>query len=112
MALVAAQDKLESLRGTAFTYDPAGIEVTASVLEPSPPSSLSEDIDPYVDWLDPEGVPQDSPEGAVMIRRWRVTSLGITTPDAVAIEVCVFPSTGGVARGADACLSTIRTRQP
>ena len=113
MALVAAQDKLESLRGMALTYDPSGLEVTAAVLEPSPPSSLDEDIDPYVDWLDPHGEPQDSPDDAVMIRRWRVTSLGETTPDAIAIEVCVFPSTpSGIARGADACLSTIRTRQP
>jgi type II secretory pathway pseudopilin PulG len=113
MALVAAQDKLESLRGQAFTYDPSGLAVTAPALEPSPASSLSEDVDPYVDWLDPEGEPQESPDDAVMIRRWRITSLGATTPDAIAIEVCVFPSTSsGNARGADACLSTIRTRQP
>jgi len=113
MALVAAQDKLESLRGMAFTYDPSGLEVTAAALEPSPPASLSEDVDPYVDWLDPQGEPQDSPDDAIMIRRWRVTSLGASTPDAIAIEVCVFPSTpGGITRGADACLSMIRTRQP
>ena len=55
IALVAAQDKLESLRGQAFTYDPAGLAATDAALEPSPPSSLSEDIDPYVDWLDDYG---------------------------------------------------------
>ncbi len=111
IALIAAQDKLESLRGQVFTYDPAGAEATDSALEPSSSSSLAEDIDPYVDWLDHGGQPSD-PDDAVLIRRWRITSLGMTTPDAIAIEVCVFPFTSRNARGADACLSTIRTRQP
>jgi type II secretory pathway pseudopilin PulG len=113
MTLLAAQDKLESLRGQAFSYDPSGLEVTAPALEPSPSSSLAEDVDPYVDWLDPEGRVSENPDDAVLIRRWRITSLGATTPDAIAIEVCVFPFTpGGGSYGADACLSTIRTRQP
>ena len=113
IALVAAQDKLESLRGGAFTYDAAGLEVTDAALEPSPESSLSEDIDPYVDWLDDYGEAQSSPDGAVLTRRWRITSLGETTPDAIAIEVCVYPFTpNGKAGGADACLAAIRTRQP
>jgi type II secretory pathway pseudopilin PulG len=111
LALVAAQDKLESLRGHAFTYDPSGTEVTDAALAPSPASSLAEDLDPYVDWLDADGEVIDSPDEAVLSRRWRITSLGLTTPDAIAIEVCVFPL-GAAARGADACLSTIRTRQP
>jgi prepilin-type N-terminal cleavage/methylation domain-containing protein len=109
IALIAAQDKLESLRGQDFTYDPSGAEATDSALEPSPSSSLGEDIGPYVDWLDQDGQPSD-PDEAVLTRRWRITSLGMTTPDAIAIEVCVFTSRS--ARSADACLSTIRTRQP
>lgn len=113
MALVAAQDKLESLLGQAFTYDDTGEEATDSALEPSPEWSLSEDVEPYVDWLDESGQPQAEPDDAVLIRRWRISSLGATTPDAIAIEVCVFPFTAsGAPRGADACLSTIRTRQP
>ena len=111
-SLIAAQDKLESLRGQAFTYDAAGAEVTNAALAPSPSSSLSEDIEPYVDWLDQDAQLSD-PDDAVLIRRWRITSLGMTTPDAIAIEVCVFRfRSSGYARGADACLSTIRTRQP
>ena len=113
IALVAAQDKLESLRGQAFTYDPSGLEATAAALEPSPQSSLSEDTDPYVDWLDDYGQARDSPDDAVLTRRWRITSLGETTPDAIAIEVCVYPfMPDGEGGSADACLSTIRTRQP
>jgi type II secretory pathway pseudopilin PulG len=109
IALIAAQDKIETLRGKAFTYDPAGAEATDSTLEPSPPTSLAEDVDPYVDWLDYGGQPSDA-DDAALIRRWRITSLGMTTPDSIAIEVCVFTSRR--ARAADVCLSTIRTRQP
>ena len=108
-ALIAAQDRLELLRGQAFTYDPSGIPVTDPALEPSPASSLDQDTDPYVDWLDGNGDLADSVDDAVIIRRWRVTSLGATTPDAIAIEVCVFRFG---ASGPDNCLSTIRTRQP
>jgi hypothetical protein len=113
IALLAAQDKLESLRGQVFTYDAAGLEATDAALEPSPRSSLSEDTDPYVDWVDDYGEEQSTPHGAALTRRWRITSLGETTPDAIAIEVCVYPFTpNGKAIGAEGCLSTIRTRQP
>ena len=112
-ALVAAQDKLELLRGQAFTYDSGGGAVTAPALQPSPPATLGEDTEPYVDWLDADGIASDTPDGAVMVRRWRISSLATATADAVAIEVCVFRSPGVAdPRGADACLSTIRTRQP
>ena len=60
LALVAAQDKLESLRGQAFTYDPGGAPVTAPALQPSPPTTLAEDTEPYVDWLDVDGFAQES----------------------------------------------------
>jgi type II secretory pathway pseudopilin PulG len=113
IALVAAQDKLESLRGQALTYDGVGAPVTAPVLQPSPPEALGEDIEPYVDWLDGDGAPQDSADDAVLIRRWRVTPLVAATPDAIAIEVCVFRAPAAAdPHGADACLATIRTRQP
>lgn len=108
-ALIAAQDRLELLRGRAFTYDPSGLAVTDPALEPSPETSLDEDTDPYVDWLDAAGEVTDNADEAVISRRWRVTSLGATTPDAIAIEVCVVRAGAG---GPDACLSTIRTRQP
>jgi type II secretory pathway pseudopilin PulG len=112
-ALVAAQDKLESLRGQAFTYDAGGVAVTSPALQPSPPETLAEDVEPYVDWLDVDAATLESADDAVLIRRWRITSMGATTPDAIAIEVCVFRIPGARdAKGADACLSTIRTRQP
>jgi type II secretory pathway pseudopilin PulG len=103
LALVAAQDKLESLRGLTFAFDADGSAVTDPGLEPSPESSLREDTEPYLDRIDGE-----------MIRRWRITAIDDTSPDAIAIEVCVF-ARSAADRGphsAEACLSTIRTRQP
>jgi type II secretory pathway pseudopilin PulG len=111
-ALLAAQDKLESLRGQAYTYGEDGAAATAAALEDSPASSLEENIDPFVDWLDRNGKSLSSPEDAVWLRRWRVTSLDAGTPEAIAIEVCVFRDVEGDVRQPDACLSTIRTRQP
>lgn len=113
LALVAAQDKLESLRGQPFTYDTSGTALTAAALQPSPASALIEDIERYVDWVDQDGQGAANPDAAVLVRRWRIASLGSTAPDAITIEVCVFRVTAaGDPRAADACLATIRTRQP
>lgn len=113
-ALIAAQDKLESLRGLPFGYDSAGVEVTAPVLTPSPYASLSANTPPYVDWIDSAGAQLAAPAGAALVRRWRIDAIDDARPDAIAIEVCVFRATAGESdiRAAEACLSTIRTRQP
>lgn len=113
-ALVAAQDKIELLAGLSFHYDADGAAITDPSLELSPSSSLDEDTESFVDWLDPSGDAGDSPDDAVFVRRWRVSSIGDDEPESVAIEVCVFrmPADHAPARSADACLSTIRTRQP
>ena len=113
-ALVAAQDKLEMLAGLPFDYDSAGNAVTDASLEVSPVASLDEDTDLYVDWVDESGQAAETPDEAVFVRRWRVTSVGADVPDSIAVEVCVFrlPAENATARAADACLSTVRTRQP
>jgi len=113
-ALLAAQDRLESLRALAFGYDDDGAPVTAAGLQPSPPTSLDEDVDPYVDWLDSNGQPGATTQTGVFTRRWRISTVDELTPPAVAVEVCVFtaPAEHRDPRSADACLSTIRARQP
>jgi type II secretory pathway pseudopilin PulG len=112
-ALVAAQDKLESLRGHAFAYDSAGAPVTDAALLPSPSDSLDSNVPPHVDWLDSSGSARSNAESAVLVRRWRVSRVDAGTPDAITIEVCVYRAGDDVgAAWADACLSTIRTRQP
>lgn len=112
-ALVTAQQKLELLRGLAFTYDDGGAPVTASGLAASPPSSLDEDIEGHVDWVDDDAEAGDTPKGAAFVRRWRVSSLA-GSADLIALEVCVFkpPASGVSYRSAEVCLSAIRTRQP
>jgi len=113
-ALIAAQDKLESLRALPFGYDADGNDDTDPTLEPSLSSSLSENVPPHVDWIDPSGTRLADPTGAAFIRRWRIDTLDDATPKAITIEVCVFRASAGSADvgAAEACLSTIRTRQP
>jgi len=113
-ALVAAQDKLEVLAGLRFEYDIDGAAITDPFLEVSPASSLDEDTESFVDWLDTSGEASDAADDAVFVRRWRVATISDDEPDTIAIEVCVFrmPTDSVSARGADACLSTVRTRQP
>jgi hypothetical protein len=83
-ALVAA-GTVESLR-EPFTYDPGSLRHHSALRSPS---TLAEDTEPYVDWLDIDGVAQ-APM-AQSVRRWP-SRLSATTPDAIAIEVCVFTS--------------------
>ena len=114
VALVAAQDKLESLRGQTFSYSDEGASLTASALQTSPSTSLDEDVEANVDWLDTAGHVSDTAAGAAFVRRWRISPIAESPPETIAIEVCVFKAPVGDAdhRAADACLSAIRTRQP
>lgn len=111
-AIVAAQDKLESLRALAFSYDSTGAPVTAPGLQPSPPASLDADVASNVDWLDLRGETSTA-DAAAFVRRWKITAIA-SSPDAIAIEVCVFtaPASGADYRSAETCLASIRTRQP
>lgn len=111
-ALVAAQDKLETLRALRFGYDDSGAALTDPRLHPSPPGSLSENVAGYVDWLDDAGNVVNE-AGAAYARRWRITDIA-ADPARIAIDVCVFrmPALNRDATHADACLVTARVRQP
>lgn len=112
-ALTAAQDKLEHLRSLPFGYDQGGVPITGQELAPSPSQSLTEDTDGFVDVIDGEGA-ASSVVGGVFTRRWRITLIDQLAPEALAIEVCVFrsPADGLTPVSADACLATVRARQP
>lgn len=116
-ALVAAQVKLERLRAFAFTYGPAGEPITDNALSSSPGLTLAENTPGFVDFLDHEGkaveVGGDAP-AAAFTRRWRIVLIDHFTPEALAIEVCVYrwPADGLTPSAADVCLATVRTRQP
>ena len=113
LALIAAQDKLEALRGLTFSFGEAGEPITAPALQPSCASTLSANSPPYVDWLDPSGRAHADADDSALVRRWSIRNID-GADGSIAIEVCVFaaPATGVGPQGADACLSTIRTRQP
>ena len=108
-ALLLAQQKLEELRTAPFTYDASGSSLTASVLSVSPPESLAEDVQPFFDWLDASGQATEDATQVALKRRWRVSVYRNGPPDAITIEVCVFRPHQ---EQSEACLSTIRTRQP
>ena len=101
-ALAAAQAKLEELDGLAFTYDTSGAPLTDDALVPSEASTLDRDSESFFD------------EADGIVRRWRITPYDATPPDAVVVEVCAFraPADDRAHDTADACVSTIRTRQP
>ena len=63
--------------------------------------------------LDPAS-PDDPPQGSWGVRRWRVTGIAADEPEAIAIDVCVYrlPGLNTQPAHADACLATIRVRQP
>ena len=111
-ALVAAQDKLETLRSLRYTYDDVGALVTDAALLSSPPNSLVENTGNYFEWLDHQGAVDAG--RAAYVRRWRVTEMASDDPSAIAIEVCVFePAASHADTGqAHACLGSVRVRQP
>ena len=116
-ALIAAQGKLEALRALAFTYDAAGSPVTAPEFDVRNSGSLDDDIPGAVDYVDANGAILDEDNeghGAVFTRRWRITPLDAFVPEAIAIEVCVFhwPADGLAVAASEACLATVRARQP
>ena len=114
VALRATQAKLEMLRAAALTYDDNGVEITHPDLDPSPPRALLEDTDGNMDWLDDHGDAVDAEDSASFTRRWAVSPLDERVPAALVIEVCVFryPADNQEPAAAEACLSTIRSRQP
>jgi type II secretory pathway pseudopilin PulG len=113
VALVAAQDKLESLRSLAFGYGEGGEPMTDPSLRASPANTLTADVDRYVDWLDERGIVVGCAASAAYARRWRVSAIAVDDPDAIAIDVCVYrvPGVNTGPAHADACLATIRVRQ-
>ena len=113
-ALRAAQAKLESLCALRFGYDDLGASLTDPRLEPSSVTSLSSDTSGYVDWVDVSGAVQSIADGAEFVRRWRVVPIANDDPETIAIDVCVYthPAGARAPHQADACLATVRVRQP
>lgn len=112
--LDAAQAKLEELRARGWAYGPGGEIISDPVLAPSPGGSLQENLAGYVDFVGPDGRPAADVSLSTLVRRWAVTAIDGRVPEAIAIEVCVFraPASAVTVIEAEACLATVRSRQP
>ena len=110
LAMVLAQSKIEQLRAVPFAFDADGMRVDSAALASSAADALLEDSPPHVERLDRFG--QLLPDGAeaTYVRRWAIVSAPLD-PDTVTISACVFAA-GTDVRMSDACVWTIRTRQP
>jgi prepilin-type N-terminal cleavage/methylation domain-containing protein len=112
-ATLLAWQKVDELRGLAFTFDDAGGPVTDDALAPSPGATLSRDTSGYVEYLDTlgqridDGGVGDPPRGARYRRRWAIEhSSG--SPDAAILRVRVLDV---ALEGELASAATIRARR-
>ena len=103
-----AQEKMEQLRGMTWGYDEIGLPVTDFAtniakspptddgvgLSPSPPNTLSANVDGYVDFLDrfgnSIGTGAATPANAVYVRRWSVEPLPTNPNNTLVLQVLVF----------------------
>jgi prepilin-type N-terminal cleavage/methylation domain-containing protein len=117
IALAAAQAKLEELQSLAWRWDAAGNRVsdrdtnlsggTPSAGGPglgvSPPNTLDDNVDGYVDYLDERGswvgTGADPPNSAAFVRRWQVRALAAAPDDTLVIRVLVVPLANNPASG-------------
>ena len=112
-AVAAAQAKIEWLRARTFGFGPDGESVTDAALLPSPPGAMAEDVPGYADTLDHDGREAGAgDEGAAWARRWAIRSIDAASADVISIEVCVFRAASLAAVAAEACVFTLRSRQP
>ena len=112
-ALVLAQAKLEELRALSWRYDEAGAPISSPQLNTSPPSTLTNSTDGWMEVLDRFGDPVDEDEAAGLERRWSVVRFSADDPDTLVLQVCVFARDGAAAGLlSDACVQGTRTRKP
>jgi type II secretory pathway pseudopilin PulG len=112
-AHLLAQSKLEALRAAEWRYDIDGRRVSSDELNRSPPWSLRDDIDGWVDELDRFGAPVDRGQTPFYRRRWAIEQFTDVDPDTLVVRVCVFALGGlGNLAIADACVCGLRTRKP
>jgi hypothetical protein len=110
MALTLAQAKLEELRSLSWHFDAGGARVSSADLSASPPTTLTHDVDGWVERLDRFGAP-GAPEAATHYwRRWAIAPVAADV-DTLALHVCVFTS-ARPGDAAHACSWSIRTRKP
>jgi len=108
-AAVLAQQKLEELRSLAWGFDQVGLPISdittdttktpetavgGTGLSPSPQTSLSDNTDGWVDYIDAWGRKlgggTNPPQNAIYTRRWMVSPLPTNPNNTLVIQVLVF----------------------
>ena len=110
-ALTLAQAKLEELRSLAWLFDAGGGRVSSPQLGTSPPTTLVQDVDGWVETLDRFGAAGAPVDVTHYRRRWAIGLLDAADLDTLVLQVCVFTD-GRPGVIADACVWTVRTRKP
>jgi prepilin-type N-terminal cleavage/methylation domain-containing protein len=138
-AAVLAQQKLEELRSLAWGFDQVGLPISdistdttstpepsagGTGLSPSPQTSLSDNTDGWVDYLDSWGNKLgggvNPPQNTIYTRRWMVSPLPTNPNNTLVIQVLVFRSSkvrgdadaGSVKRlPEEARMITVKTRK-
>jgi len=93
-ATLLAVDKLEELRSLTWTVDAVGLPVSAPGLAASPADALDRDEDGFAD------------HPGAYTRRWWIRPLAADSANTLVLQVRVI-----AANGADARLTTVRTRR-
>jgi prepilin-type N-terminal cleavage/methylation domain-containing protein len=107
-AAILAQQKMEQLRSLTWGFDTLGLPLTDTTtditvvperptggtgLSPSPPNTLGQNVDGYVDYLDAFGNSLGGGampiEGTVYIQRWSVEPLPTNPNNTVVLQVLV-----------------------
>lgn len=109
-----ATARLQALRAIPWDHGLDGAASEAAALAYSPPDALDRNVPGQWQATDPSGRPigAGGSGGAVFVIRWAIWPVTAGTPDARAIEVCVFPWPGADQTLPLTCLASARTRQP
>lgn len=126
-ATILAAQKMEQLRGLAWSFDAMGLALTdtsgntaapietavgGTGLTPSPEDSLVRSVEGYVDYVDRLGSVLGGGTtplpGTAYVRRWSVRPLATSPLDAIALRVAVTPLNR---EAVAANLSSMKTRK-
>jgi hypothetical protein len=124
---ILAQQKMEQLRGLAWSIDPLGVPVSdlstdtravpeaasgGTGLSPSPPGALARNLEGYCDFVDGKGQllggGTTPPPGAVYVRRWSIEPVPSNPANTLVLQVLVTRTRNP--RAADA--ATVAARLP
>jgi prepilin-type N-terminal cleavage/methylation domain-containing protein len=114
VALRLAQGKLEELWAGRWTVDASGTPVSDPALALSPDDALTTAAAGYVDRFDRFGAPVAAGSPGIYERRWAISLVSPADPETLLMRACVVARAPALRSraAADACVTTIRTRQP